>query len=63
VTLVEKEPQPYIDGDKELSEIPSSQKRPVARKLEEYLSKHNHRNEAIVTVYISGGYTLKETGV
>lgn len=55
--------QQHIDGDKELDEIPYSQRRPVARKLEEYRSKHNQRNEAIVEAYRSGGYTLKEIGV
>lgn len=55
--------QQHIDGDKELDEIPSTQRRPVARKLEEYQSKHKHRNEAMVEAYKSGGYTLKEIGL
>ena len=51
-----------IDGDKDLSEIPSSQRRGIAASLEEYEEKNSSRNEAVAAAYASGGYTLKEIG-
>ncbi|RBP49921.1 transposase [Arenicella xantha] len=51
-----------IDGDKDLSEIPSSQRRPKPRTLKQYFEQAQDRNHAIVTAYKSGGYTLKEIG-
>ncbi len=54
--------QSLIDGDKELSEIPSSQRRPKAKSLESYEASSQQRNSAIVNAYRSGGYTLKEIG-
>ena len=51
-----------IDGDKELSEIPSSQRRPKPLELQQYDEQSQDRNEAIITAYKSGGYTLKEIG-
>jgi putative transposase len=50
-----------IDGDKDLSEVPSSQRRGIPASLEEYDAKYE-RNEAIEGAYTSGGYTLKEIG-
>ena len=50
-----------IDGDKDLTEIPSSQRRGIPKMLEEY-QKNRTLNEAIVDAYASGGYTLKEIG-
>jgi putative transposase len=52
--------QSFIDANKDLSEIPSPQARPQAKKLNEYLSLENNRNQAIARAYKSGGYTLKE---
>ena len=54
--------QNYLDGDKELSEIPSSQRRPVPKPLEYYRRTSQDRNEAIKQAYQSGGYTLKAIG-
>ena len=54
--------QALIDGDKELSEIPSSQRRPVAKEIHYYESKFTDRDTAIVKTYQSGGYTQKEIG-
>lgn len=54
--------QKQIDYNKDLDEIPSPQRRPVARALEEYQRSYNDRNLAIVEAYRSGGYTLKEIG-
>jgi putative transposase len=50
-----------IAGDKDLSEVPSSQRRGIPASLEEYDAKYE-RNEAIEAAYASGGYTLKEIG-
>ena len=54
--------QAMVDGEKELSEIPSSQRRPTPKSLAEYESLSNDRNMAIIRAYKSGGYTLKEIG-
>ncbi len=51
-----------IDSDKELGEIPSTQRRPVPRGISEYVETSHDRNTAIVTAYQSGAYTLKEIG-
>ena len=54
--------QAHIDGEKELSEIPASQRRPVPRTLEYYEQHNPTRNNAIIEAYRSGGYTLKHIG-
>jgi len=54
--------QLLIDGDKALSEVPSSQRRPVAKDLVYYEASYPDRNTAIVEAYLSGGYTLKTIG-
>jgi putative transposase len=54
--------QSLIDGDKELSEIPSSQRRPLPRTLVDYKLSNADRNTAICQAYQSGGYTLKAIG-
>ncbi len=54
--------QSLIDGDKELSEVPSSQRRPVPKALGCYEASCRDRNLAICGAYRSGGYTLKEIG-
>jgi hypothetical protein len=51
-----------VDGDKELSEIPSSQRRPLPRTLVDYKRSNADRNTAICQAYQSGGYTLKAIG-
>jgi len=48
--------------DKGLSEILSSQRRPVSKPLPYYAEKRKIRNDAIVMTYASGGYSLKEIG-
>ncbi len=50
------------DGEKDLSEIALSQRRPLPRKLSEYQKTAEDRNTAITNAYKSGGYTLKEIG-
>ena len=54
--------QALIDGEKELDEIPSSQRRPLPKKIAVYEGETKSRNEAIVKAYLSGGYTLRELG-
>lgn len=54
--------QALIDGDKELSEIPLSQRRPMPKSLDDYVQNTKSRNDAIVIAYAGGGYTLKEIG-
>lgn len=54
--------QALIDGDKDLSEIPLSHRRPKPKSLEHYVNSTNSRNNAIVIAYAGGGYTLKEIG-
>ena len=51
-----------VDGNKELSEIPSSQRRVKPDLIKNYEMKYSDRNLAIVKAYESGGYTLKEIG-
>ncbi len=51
-----------VDGEKELSEIPSSQRRPLANALSSYEAASQDRNDAIIKSYQSGGFTLKEIG-
>lgn len=54
--------QSLVDGEKELSEVPSAQKRPMPKTLSQYEEQSKNRNTAIVSAYRSGGYTLKEIG-
>ncbi len=54
--------QSLIDGDKELSEVPSSQRRPMPKELGYYEASNRDRNSAITQAYRSGGYTLREIG-
>ena len=51
-----------VDGEKELDEIPSSQRRPTPKALKGYEAESRDRNEAIIKSYQSGGYTLKDIG-
>ncbi len=54
--------QSLLDDDKELSEIPASQRRPAPKPLSHYETRNSRRNDAIVEAYASGGYTLKDIG-
>ena len=54
--------QGLIGGDKELSEIPSSQRRPIPLSLDEYERLCSNRDNSIIKAYESGGYTQKEIG-
>jgi len=54
--------QGLIDGEKELSEIPSRQRRGAPKALEYYESAGNNRDDGIAKAYASGGYSMKEIG-
>lgn len=54
--------QSKISLDTNLSEVPSSQKRQVAKSLSYYEKKYPDRDQAIVNIYASGGYSMKEIG-
>lgn len=54
--------QSLIERDKELSEVPASQRRAMPKALEYYETASADRNTAISTAYSSGGYTLKQIG-
>jgi len=56
------EMQCKILPDTNLSEVPSSQKRQVAKSLACYEKEYNDRNTAISKTYESGGYSLKDIG-
>ena len=57
-----EEMQALIDEDKEMSEVPSSQRRPIPLDLSHYETSNADRNSAIKQAYQSGGYTLKQLG-
>lgn len=48
--------------DKDLSEIPSSQKRKLAQPLAYYAKKYSERDTAIYKSYETGGFSMKEIG-
>jgi putative transposase len=49
-------------ADKDLSEVPMAQRRRAPKALSEYERQTSSRNEAIVTAYAGGGYSMKEIG-
>ena len=54
--------QRKMDADQRLSEIPKTQRRPVARPLTWYFKKHRDRDAAIFEAFTSGGYNMREIG-
>ena len=54
--------QSLIERDKELSEVPTSQRRAKPKALEYYETANPDRNTAISPAYRSGDYTLKQIG-
>lgn len=54
--------QSLIDPDKSLEEIPSSQRRVLAKSLSDYENISSSRNDAIAQAFMSGGYTMKAIG-
>lgn len=53
--------QGMLDVEKDLSEVPASQRR-VQKPIDYYVASSKNRNEAIVSAYRSGAYTLSEIG-
>ena len=54
--------QRRLASDRDLSEVPAAQRRKSAKPLEHYARKFADRDTAIVQVYASGGYGMKEIG-
>lgn len=54
--------QRLIEADKDLSEIPASQRCAVPKALDWYASQASERDEAIRLAYDSGGYSMREIG-
>lgn len=54
--------QDLLEQDKDLSEVPAPQKRPVPKLLAEYERQGKYRNHAILLAYQSGGYSMKQIG-
>jgi hypothetical protein len=54
--------QSFLDDDRELSEVPASQRRPVPKALGDYEASSHDRNTAITNAYRGGGCTLKQIG-
>ena len=54
--------QKNMATDKDLSEIPSAHRRPLAKTLAYYDNRYPDRNTGIIAAYASGGYAMKEIG-
>ncbi|MBR9883446.1 MAG: transposase [Oceanospirillales bacterium] len=54
--------QKHIEYTDRLAEVPSIQKRPLAKPLKYYIDSTPSRNEAIAQAYASGGYSMKAIG-
>lgn len=57
-----EEMQRKISPEVNLSEIPSSQKRQVAKPISYYEKRYSDRDSALINAYASGGYSMKEIG-
>lgn len=51
-----------IDEDRDLNEIPKSQRRAKPRSLEYYAQTGVSRDQSIIAAYASGGYSMKQIG-
>ncbi len=51
-----------LPRDRDLSEVPRAQRRPLPNPLHDYAEMYPDRDEAIAAAYASGGYTLKAIG-
>jgi putative transposase len=51
--------QAMVTEDKDLSEVPSAQKRRLAKPIRKYIETAGSRDEGIYLAYRSGGYTMK----
>jgi len=52
----------HMPDDIDLSEAPTSQKRPLVKPLAYYSSHIHDRDKAIVAAFESGGYSMKQIG-
>jgi len=52
--------QKKLDKQSDLSEIPRMQRRPKAKSLEHYESKHRDSKQGMLEAFYSGDYTMKE---
>ena len=52
--------QRKIEKGIDVSEMPSSQRRPIPKSIEYYVKKYIDRDNAIIAAYKSGGYSMKE---
>jgi len=57
-----EEMQRQVDGNRRLSEIPRTQRRPTARPLAWYFQHHHARDHAVREAFFSGGYSMREIG-
>lgn len=55
-----EEVQRWVADDAPLAEIPSAQKRPVVKPLDEFAAKYCDRKMAMAMAYLSGGYSMRE---
>jgi len=60
--LLLETPEAKLDSSETLSEIPTTQRRPVARPLEDIVRSSPDRNAAIRAAHASGGYSMREIG-
>ena len=51
-----------LPRDRDLSEVPRAQRRPLPKPLHDYAEIYPDRDEAIAAAYASDGYTLKAIG-
>lgn len=54
--------QRKIPGNQHLSEVPKTQRRPVAQPLTWYFKKHKDRDTAIFEAFRSGVYSMRAIG-
>ena len=54
--------QRHVVSGKDLSEVPTAQKRAVAKSLKAYEQEYQNRDDAIRQAYASGGYSMKAIG-
>ncbi|MCK5121593.1 MAG: transposase [Methylococcales bacterium] len=57
-----KQTSRMIDADKDLRDIPASQRRSIPKPLKYYGDNMSDRNTGIISAYKSGGYSMKEIG-
>ncbi|MBU0498762.1 MAG: addiction module toxin RelE, partial [Gammaproteobacteria bacterium] len=54
--------QDKVEAGRHLSEIPMTQRRPMARPLGWYFQEYRDRNSAIIAAFRSGGYSVRKIG-